>query len=105
MRRLRLLHDERRSRKVGHEVGSFVRSLEAASSLTEALIGDKVIYESNTRRAHIFIRESGRADPTRLDRENQLAASRCEFVSRTARIYERERSRHRFLTRHSQSLV
>lgn len=92
MRRLRLLRDERRSREVGHEVGSFARSLGAASSLTEALIGDKMIYESNTRqtRAFIFAYESGRANPTRLVRENQLAASRWEFVSPMARIYEWE---------------
>lgn len=93
MRRLRLLHDERRSRKVGHEVGSFVRSLEAVSSLTEALIGAKVIYGSNTRqtRALIFIHESGRTGPTHLIKENQLAASRCEFVSRMPRIYKCEK--------------
>lgn len=96
MRRLRLLHDERRSRKVGHEVGSFVRSLEAVSSLTEALIGDKVIYESNTRQTCtlIFIHESGRIGPTRLIGENQLAAPCCEFVSRMARIYECEKCNH-----------
>lgn len=54
MRRLRLLRDERWSREVGHEVGSFARSLGAVSSLTEALIGDKVIYESN-RDARSFL--------------------------------------------------
>jgi len=92
MRRLRLLRDKQRSRQVGHE-GSFARSLEAASSLTEALIGDKVIYESNTRqtRVLIFTHESGRREPTRLIRENQLAESYCEFVSRMERIYECEK--------------
>lgn len=83
MRRLRLLCDERRFHEVGHEVGSFVCSWEVVCSLTEALIGDKVIYESNTRqtRAFIFTHESGHTDPTRLVRENQLAAPYCEFVS------------------------
>ena len=66
MRRLRLLRDKRRSRQVGHE-GSFARNLGAASSLTEALIGDKVIYESNTRqtRVLIFTHESGRTESGR----------------------------------------
>lgn len=92
MRRLRLLRDKRRSREVGHE-GSFAHSLGAASSLTEALIGDKVIYESNTRqtRVLIFTHESGRIEPTRLIRENQLAASHREFISRMARIYKYEK--------------
>lgn len=90
MRRLRLLRDEQRSRKVGHEVGSFARNSGVARSLTEALIGNKVIYGSNTRqtRALIFVRESGRADSTRLIRENQLTVPRCEFILQEARTYE-----------------
>lgn len=88
MRRLRLLHDERRSRKVGHEVGSFVRSLEAVSSLTEALIGDKVIYESNTRtdtRVHFYPRiGSHRPDASRQRKSASDIPLRVRFAQRHA---------------------
>lgn len=63
MRRLRLLRDEQRSRKVGHEVGSFARNSGVARSLTEALIGDKVIYGSNhsaDTRAYFYSRIGSR---------------------------------------------